>query len=421
MSSQRLNIKRAREQNPIVSVFLQSNPQRIYSITVPTSKLWNDFVCKIKNKFNLDSNVNMDIYLCNDNESIKMDIINTKMNKINHKSTFFVVINEDNVSNDSSDNNSSSNDSDNNIIEYNDEKLFFDADKNVENEFGTDIDLFMRIPPKQKPKNKIVFHWHKKMDFNIKSVYKQINNKKLKICHIDNKYSIIDTNNFEVRVRRSIWDINTQNIKVNTVFEYDMNLQEFMNNHVWCILLCHGGKFAGCIYKGNQMIEHKTFVRYVTRKKQGKRQANFVSSAGQKGGKSAGGQKRKANEYKLLNEIRELLGKWKMYFINDIINRIYIHCPGNYNEMTIFGNNNEQEYLYPIKNGQLDTDLSKERINNIIKSDKNNIFRIYKKDKRIKKIPINTNNVTLKECQRIHHWLTTCWIKIKKNNINNNI
>mmetsp|Transcript_14761 Transcript_14761/g.18131 ORF Transcript_14761/g.18131 Transcript_14761/m.18131 type:complete len:95 (-) Transcript_14761:287-571(-) len=90
MSSQRLNIKRAREQNPIVSVYVQSNPQRIYSITVPTSKLWNDFVFKIKSKFNLDSNVDMDIYLCNnDNESIKMDIINTKMNKINHKSTFF--------------------------------------------------------------------------------------------------------------------------------------------------------------------------------------------------------------------------------------------------------------------------------------------------------------------------------------------
>ena len=96
------------------------------------------------------------------------------------------------------------------------------------------------------------------------------------------------------------------------------------------------------------MIEHQTFSRYVTRKKQGKRQNNYTTQSGVKGGKSAGGMKRKANETKLLNEIRLLFAKWKKYFVDNVINRIYIHAPGTYNELTIFGNNDEQEYLYPI-------------------------------------------------------------------------
>ena len=41
--SQRSNIRKARQTDPIVSVFMYDNPNTMYSITVPTSKSWKEF------------------------------------------------------------------------------------------------------------------------------------------------------------------------------------------------------------------------------------------------------------------------------------------------------------------------------------------------------------------------------------------
>jgi len=47
-----------------------------------------------------------------------------------------------------------------------------------------------------------------------------------------------------------------------------------------------------------------------------------------------------------------------------------------------------------------------------LKPNKNNmIYRLYKKDARICKIPITTYGVTVAEVERIHFWLSTCWFK----------
>lgn len=43
---------------------------------------------------------------------------------------------------------------------------------------------------------------------------------------------------------------------------------------MWIVILCHGGKFALQVYKGDQMIHSKSDSKYVSRKKQGGRQLN---------------------------------------------------------------------------------------------------------------------------------------------------
>ena len=159
------------------------------------------------------------------------------------------------------------------------------------------------------------------------------------------------------------------------------------------------------------MVFHKTLSRYVVRKKQGKRQINHLSTSGVRTG-SAGGFKRSENERKLLEEIREILSNW-MEELSVKCDKIFVHCPGIYNQMTIYGNNDESNYLYPHQNGVLNEDLCKERLNEIKNKNKNkytNLYRLNKRDERIVQIPITTHGVTLREVERVHYWLSTCWL-----------
>ncbi len=63
-------LRKARQQNPVVSVFLKSNPSRIYSIMVPSDKSWESFLSKLITRFDLSSN---DV----DDESEEGDILNS--------------------------------------------------------------------------------------------------------------------------------------------------------------------------------------------------------------------------------------------------------------------------------------------------------------------------------------------------------
>ena len=211
------------------------------------------------------------------------------------------------------------------------------------------------------------------------------------------------------RTRRMVWPLNFQRVDVGTEFEY--KLTSISSEWTWAILIVHGGKFAGAIYKGNTMLLHKTLSRYVVRKKQGKRQVNHLSRSGVKGG-SAGGFKRARNEQKLLEEIREVLALW-MDELAVQCHRIFVHAPGVHNQIALFGNTDEQSHLYPQMNGALKEKLSKERLAEVRNRNKNrnvNLYRLYKRDEGIQQIPITTNGVTLREVERVHYWLGTCWL-----------
>eukprot|EP01083_Nonionella_stella_P278714 947890_1 len=403
---QRHNIRKARQRDPIVSVFMHNNPNRCYSITVPSSKSWQDFIHKIEKQFQLPSDSNITLYqapLDNDqfniNDLHQYDIHNTNMNKIQHKYKFCAKLpikqksikknkykkknkknrhNSNNISdidsssfNDSIDSTSSSSssntstDSDDNNSEYKNNEIL------KESSFGIDLDIFNRLcvskkPQSSKKNSKPVYHFHptstiQSLNFHLKNTWLELKTQPMIVKHIDNKYTLMQDKNkqFSLRTRRIIWPRNLQYRKD----EFEYTLTDICSKWIWGIIIIHGGKFAGAIYHGNKMILHKTLRRYVTRKKQGKRQVNHLSNSGVKSG-SAGGYKRAWNEKKLLIEIREILCNWMEQLIS--CDKIFIHTPGNYNKQNIFGNNEEQMYLYPqYNNRQLNDKLSKERLNEI--------------------------------------------------------
>merc|ERR1711997_1305990 len=102
--------------------------------------------------------------------------------------------------------------------------------------------------------------------------------------------------------------------------------------------------------------------------------------------------------------------------------KIFVHCPGHYNQLTLYGNNEETSYLYPrLQSGVLNEELCKERMSEIRNKNKNkytNLYRLNKRDERIMQIPITTHGVTLREIERVHYWLSTCWLKKNVNDQN---
>ena len=73
-----------------------------------------------------------------------------------------------------------------------------------------------------------------------------------------------------------------------------------------CILLCHGGYFAGAIYVAGCAILHKCIHRYVVRRGQGGKQSNQEGIAS-----SAGSQIRRGQEIKFRADVREVLDAWR--------------------------------------------------------------------------------------------------------------
>ncbi|ODV96230.1 hypothetical protein PACTADRAFT_33408 [Pachysolen tannophilus NRRL Y-2460] len=120
------------------------------------------------------------------------------------------------------------------------------------------------------------------------------------------------------------------------------------------LFMIGGGHFAGAIIshnpkpvKGNingssgeslleqsvNIIEHKTFHRYTTRRKQGGSQGTNDNSNGK--ANSAGSSLRRYNEAALEKEVRELLNSWKNYLIN--CESIFIRANGALNRNILVG------------------------------------------------------------------------------------
>ncbi|KAL9646011.1 hypothetical protein ABK040_000451 [Willaertia magna] len=122
----------------------------------------------------------------------------------------------------------------------------------------------------------------------------------------------------------------------------DNQEEEDKNNKLQLIIVMHGGGFSGAIYKivkdkntkknTLQIITHKTFSFYVTRKKQGKRQLtkdNLKIKI-----KSIGSEIRRNQEKEFQLKLKDLiLNKWNNYFKE--IETIYLSCPGMINREMI--------------------------------------------------------------------------------------
>lgn len=88
------------------------------------------------------------------------------------------------------------------------------------------------------------------------------------------------------------------------------------------IFLCHGGDFAACVFKEGAPTIHKTFSKYITRKKQGKRQSNKDKESHPK---SAGAFLRRRNEDIFNEQVQTFVKDWKAHIEEATL--IFIFAP----------------------------------------------------------------------------------------------
>lgn len=151
------------------------------------------------------------------------------------------------------------------------------------------------------------------------------------------------------------------------------------NASCWIILMTAGGHFAGAVFKGNDVLTHKTFHRYTVRAKRGTAQGARDAQQGGKQPKSAGASLRRHNEAALLQEVQDLLEAWSQHV--EQCDRIFIRTPA-YNKSMFFGGKKP-----PFK----------------------------KDDERIRTIPFATRRPTFNEVKRVHRELSSVQLLAKEN------
>ncbi|XP_043934170.1 ankyrin repeat and zinc finger domain-containing protein 1 isoform X2 [Protopterus annectens] len=142
----------------------------------------------------------------------------------------------------------------------------------------------------------------------------------------------------------------------------------------WVILITGGGHFAGAVFSGSTVVEHKTFHRYTVRAKRGMAQSVRDSQNHSHAPRSAGASLRRYNEAALKKDIQELLESWSDYLKNAIA--IYLRAP-SYNKATFFSGKNPP-----------------------LKKDSPNLHYI----------PFATRRATFSEVKRVHELLSTVHI-----------
>ncbi|XP_009069278.1 PREDICTED: ankyrin repeat and zinc finger domain-containing protein 1 [Acanthisitta chloris] len=150
-----------------------------------------------------------------------------------------------------------------------------------------------------------------------------------------------------------------------------VSLQSLSVNTCWVVLMMGGGHFAGAVFRGPQMQEHKTFHRYTVRARRGTAQGLRDAQTPGSAPRSAGASLRRYNEAVLLKDIQDLLAAW-VHHLNEA-QRIFLRAP-RHNRALLFGGKNP-----PLTRG----------------------------DYRICHIPLSTRRATLREVLRVHATLAS--------------
>ncbi|KAF1382473.1 hypothetical protein PFLUV_G00144150 [Perca fluviatilis] len=149
------------------------------------------------------------------------------------------------------------------------------------------------------------------------------------------------------------------------------SLKAISKKTVWVILMTGGGHFAGAVFQGKEVLQHKTFHRYTVRAKRGTAQGLRDSQNRSHTPKSAGAALRRHNEAALVKEIQDLLASWAEHLKE--ASAIFVRAP-SYNKSIFFGGR-----AAPFD----------------------------KKDPRIHTVPFATRRATFREAQRVHEVLST--------------
>ncbi|XP_029966992.1 ankyrin repeat and zinc finger domain-containing protein 1 isoform X2 [Salarias fasciatus] len=152
---------------------------------------------------------------------------------------------------------------------------------------------------------------------------------------------------------------------------FGSSLKGINKKTVWVILMTGGGHFAGAVFEGKQVLQHKTFHRYTVRAKRGTAQGLRDSQNRSHAPKSAGAALRRYNEAALVKDIQDLLVTWAEHLKE--ASAIFVRAP-SYNKTIFFSG----------RGAALD-----------------------KKDPRIRTIPFATRRATFREVQRVQVLLST--------------
>ncbi|XP_016328299.1 ankyrin repeat and zinc finger domain-containing protein 1 isoform X3 [Sinocyclocheilus anshuiensis] len=159
------------------------------------------------------------------------------------------------------------------------------------------------------------------------------------------------------------------------------SLLKISNNTVWVILMTGGGHFAGAVFKGKEIVQHKTFHRYTVRAKRGTAQGLRDSQNRSHAPKSAGAALRRYNEAALHKDIHDLLESWAEYLKE--ASAIFLRAP-SYNKTIFLGG----------RGAPLD-----------------------KKDQRVRVLPFATRRATFREIQHVFDLLSTLHVYQKDTEI----
>lgn len=149
------------------------------------------------------------------------------------------------------------------------------------------------------------------------------------------------------------------------------SLLKISHNTIWVILMTGGGHFAGAVFKGKEILQHKTFHRYTVRAKRGTAQGLRDSQNRSHTPKSAGAALRRYNEAALVKDIHDLLESWAGYLKE--ANAIFLRAP-SYNKTIFVGG----------RGAPMD-----------------------KKDQRVRVLPFATRRATFSEVRRVFDLLST--------------
>uniref|UniRef100_A0AAZ3NVN2 VLRF1 domain-containing protein n=1 Tax=Oncorhynchus tshawytscha TaxID=74940 RepID=A0AAZ3NVN2_ONCTS len=149
------------------------------------------------------------------------------------------------------------------------------------------------------------------------------------------------------------------------------SLQSLSNKTMWVILMAGGGHFAGAVFQGREVLQHKTFHRYTVRAKRGTAQGLRDAKNSSHAPKSAGAALRRYNESALVKEIQDLLESWSDHLTD--ASAIFLRAPSHNKTLFLGGK----------------------------------AAPLVKKDPRIRTLPFPTRRATFREIKRVHDILST--------------
>ena len=138
----------------------------------------------------------------------------------------------------------------------------------------------------------------------------------------------------------------------------------------WAVLMLAGGHFAGAVFRGGEVLQHKTFHAYTVRAKQGGSQSSADNKSASSHPKSAGASLRRYNEMSLLQHIQDIMAEWAEHF--KLCQLVFYRATAS-NKNKLFG---AQTSVIP------------------------------RNDPRLRTIPFQTRRPTFKEVKRVHELLS---------------